>query len=567
CKKPGPLFRTMLYTFPDSRTQRSFQDREDIMQLASRHGNTIRHGRIIRLGRTIAAALLTTGIAITTPAFAQKSADTLRISVSSPMQNLDTHMDPHVTSRFFSKTVFDNLVGFDPVNRKYTPLLAKSWKRIDPKTMEFTLREDVTWHDGAKFDADDVVYTINWMRDPKTRFRFKFQYGFIKNAEKTGSYTVRVHYNRPEAADLAIFSEAVPIYPQHVRSTYKQVVRFGVDKPIGTGQYKALEVKPGVSVLLEKNPDYKLYAPTNPPSNIKRLRFINMPDTGTQMASLLAGQLDMSRDLTPEEGANIVKSNPDMRLDIGQGVGIVYIAFDSRGRTGVKALQDVRVRKALLMSIDRKALQQLLLGDAKATDLPSPGAMCFKVQAGCKYTTHLPPHNLAAAKKLLAEAGYGKGLTLEITTFAIPITKTVAQAVAGFFAKAGVRATIDAQPITAYRKKQSAGRIQVMIGPWPGGGIPDVNQTLSFIFDTPPSRDYHGDEAMRKNAKLARSTLDDMKRNDLAQKVFDRATTQAYMAPLTGFPSTITHHKSVSVGRLGLHTNYGRLVGDFNWVK
>lgn len=119
-------------------------------------------------------------------ALAQKSADTLRISVSSPMQNLDTHMDPHVTSRFFSKTVFDNLVGFDIVNKKYVPLLATSWTRIGPKTMEFTLREDVKWHDGKPFTADDVVYTINWMRAPKTRFRFKFQYGFLKNAEKIG---------------------------------------------------------------------------------------------------------------------------------------------------------------------------------------------------------------------------------------------------------------------------------------------------------------------------------------------------------------------------------------------
>ena len=522
----------------------------------------MRSQAILCAGVISAALALSSG-----PALAQKSADTIRISVSSPMQNLDTHMDPHVTSRFFSKTVFDNLVAFDPVNKKYVPLLATSWKRVDPKTMEFALREDVKWHDGKPFTADDVVYTINWMRAPKTRFRFKFQYGFLKSAEKIGPHTVRIHYNRPEAADLAIMSEALPIYPKHVHSTFDKPVRFGIDKPIGTGQYKVVRINPGVDVLLEKNPDYKLASPANPASNVKRFHFINMPDTGTQMASLLAGQIEMSRDLTPEDGANIVKANPDMRQNLGQGVALVYMAFDSKGRAGVKALQDVRVRKALLMAIDRKAVQKLLLGEAKADDLPSPDAMCYRVQAGCKYTAHIPPYNPAAAKKLLKEAGYGNGLKLEITTFSIPITRTVAQAVAGFFAKVGVSATIDAQPITAYRKKQAAGRIQVMIGPWPGGGIPDVNQTLSFIFDTPPSRDYHGDDGMRKNAKLVRATLDADKREAIAQKVFDRATNQAYMVPLTGFPSSITHHKDVAVGRLGLHTNYGRLVGDFNWVK
>lgn len=513
----------------------------------------------------IGATLLALTLGLASPALAQKSADTARISVSSPMQNVDTHMDPHVTSRFFSKAVFDNLVGFDRIRKKFTPLLAKSWKRIDPKTMEYTLREDVKWHDGEKFDADDVVYTINWMRDPKTRFRFKFQYGFIKNAEKIGPYTVRIHYNRPEAADLAIFSEAVPIYPQHAHSTFTEAVRFGVDKPIGTGQYKAIEVKPGVSVLLEKNPDYKLYSATNPPSNIKRLRFINMPDTGTQMASMLAGQLDMSRDLTPEDAGNLMKSNPDLRLRLGQGVGLVYLAIDAKGRSGVKALQDVRVRRAINMAIDRRAIQKLVLGEGNS--LPAPQAMCFPVQAGCKQTVPLPRYMPEAAKKLLAEAGYGKGLKLEITTFAIPLTTTIAQAAGGFLAKVGIRATIDAQPITAYRKKQSAGRIQIMIGPWPGGGIPDVNQTLSFIFDTPPSRDYHGDDEMRKNARLVRSTLDEAKRNEIAAKVFDRATTQAYFTPLTGFPSSVVHHKSLSIGNLGLATNYGMIAGDINWAK
>lgn len=514
-----------------------------------------------------AAMALFATACLAAPAFAQKSKETMRISVSSPMQNLDTHMDPHVTSRFFSKSVFDNLVAFDPVNRRYVPLLATAWKRIDPKTIEFTLREDVRWHDGKPFSADDVVYTINWMRAPATRFRFKFQYGFIKGAEKIAPNKVRIHYNRPEAADLAILSEALPIYPRHVHETFKEPVRFGIEKPVGTGQYKAVRINPGVDVVLEKNADYNLYSPANPPSNVKRFHFINMPDTGTQMASLLAGQIEVSRDLPPDDGAHMTKSNPDLRQTLGQGVGIVYLAFDAKGRTGVKALQDVRVRRALIMAIDFPAVQKLVLGDADARSLPSPGAMCFRVQAGCKYSAHIPSYNPDAAKKLLKEAGYEKGLNLEITTFAIPITKTVTQAVAGFFAKVGVRAVIDAQPITAYRKKQSDGRIQVMIGPWPGGGIPDVNQTLSFIFAVPDSRDYHGDAEMARNARLVQSTLDEEARNGLAQKVFDRATTQAYMIPLTGFPSSLVHHKDVAIGKLGLHTNYGLLAGDINWVK
>jgi len=547
---------------------------------ARRAGVAVAAGRAGAMVRTVALAGLSvlTGISILSgllvlsglfvlagPALAQRAQDTVRIAVTSPIQNLDTHMDPHVTSRFFSRAVFDHLVAFDAAAGKFVPMLATAWRRIDATTMEFDLREDVTWHDGAPFTADDVVYTINWMRHPDTRFRFKFQYSFIKEAQKVGPHRVRIIYNHPEAADLALFSEVLPIYPKHAHSRYEKAFRFGAERPIGTGQFRVVEFKPGEYALLERFDGYRLGAPYNPVGNVRRLRFVNIPDTGAQMASLLANQIDLSRDLSPDDGDNVVRANRDLRQQVEQGLAVIYLAMVAKGRSGAKALQDERVRRALIKAIDREAIQKVLLGGARY--IPPPEAMCAKIQAGCHYTLTPPAYDPVRARELLAEAGHAKGLNVELTAFTIPVTRTAAQAVSGFLGAVGVRSTIDAMQVTAYRKKQEDGRIQMMIGPWPGGGIPDINQTVSFIYDTPPSRDYHGDEELVRLARQARSALDPKERARFAQQMFDRATQKAYFIPLAGYPQSFVHHKDLKLGGLGLYTHYGLMPGDINWAE
>ncbi|MEE2998884.1 MAG: ABC transporter substrate-binding protein, partial [Pseudomonadota bacterium] len=110
---------------------------------------------------------LIVSVAITSGAMAQKSKDTLRIGFADPISVVDLAYDPKPEIALTARIVFDGLVHYDDFTGKFYPLLAKSWKRINPKTMDFELRNDVKFHDGSEFDADDVVYTINWLISPK----------------------------------------------------------------------------------------------------------------------------------------------------------------------------------------------------------------------------------------------------------------------------------------------------------------------------------------------------------------------------------------------------------------
>src|ERR1700679_3240273 len=135
-------------------------------------------------------------------ASANKADDTLRVAVTDWWGTLDPYQFPLDEAAVFYQTVYETLVSFDERKQEYVPRLAKSWKRIDDRTIEFELRDDVTFHNGDKMTADDVVSTVNYAIDPKYPMRHKDVYNWVAGAEKTGPYTVRIIAKQPNPVDL-----------------------------------------------------------------------------------------------------------------------------------------------------------------------------------------------------------------------------------------------------------------------------------------------------------------------------------------------------------------------------
>ena len=169
----------------------------------------------------------------------------------------------------------------------------------------------------------------------------------------------------------------------------------------------------------------------------------------------------------------------------------------------------------------------------------------------------------AAAKKLLAEAGYPNGFDLDITTFASAIRR-VAEAAANQLSKIGVRAHVDALPLVSYGKKQAEGKIQVIVASYPAGLMPDVSGTASFLFTNGP-RDYSGDPEMHKWSAEVQTTVDSAKRIEIGRKLFDGATERAYAVPLAANPMMVVHSADVRVARIGSFTGFGIDMWDLNW--
>lgn len=508
--------------------------------------------RMIRWSLIVAAGLAAG--AAPPPAVAQKSQDTLRLAATQPIQTLSYYLDPTPDTVFESDAVYDGLVSYDLKQGKVEPLLARSWKRIDPVTLAFELRDDITWQDGAPFGAADAVYTLRWLTDPKTMLRFKQNWSWIDKVEQLGPYRLQVTAKQPTPYDLVRFAYVTAILPETQPGTPQEKGRH----PIGTGPYRAVQVDDFKGIVLERNDGFHHGNPAKPGSNIGRIVIQPIPEQGTRIAQFLAGNLDMIQ--ASFEQAKALAEDPRFAMTVVQGSSFMYVAYDARGRSGAKPVTDERVRRALAMAIDKPALVRLLAGEAQ---LSSPGAMCWRTQAGCDYAAPLPPYNPAAAKRLLAEAGYPDGFDIEVTTF-IGTASEIAEAVAGQWRKIGVRAKIDRMPVLSYRKKQQDGRIQIMVAAWPAGNIPDVSGTVDAFFAAGPA-DYSGDAALHELAKESNSAMDPVERKAIGRKMFDRATEKVYFIPIAPYPTVLVRTKEVTVDPSGRFTPLGYDVSDIGW--
>ena len=158
-----------------------------------------------------AAVLLATAA---DPAAAQKSKDTLRVAGLQPVRVVDAVFDPNPQTNLLDRMVFDTLVYYDVEARKVVPLLAESYTRVDPLTIEYKLRKGLKFHNGMPVTADDVVYTFDFVKDPKVNFRFKgTRYGVYNKAVKVDDHTVRISTKAPYAPfESRIMS--LPIFPK-----------------------------------------------------------------------------------------------------------------------------------------------------------------------------------------------------------------------------------------------------------------------------------------------------------------------------------------------------------------
>jgi peptide/nickel transport system substrate-binding protein len=228
--------------------------------------------------------------------------------------------------------------------------LAESWEVSDDGlTWTFHLHQGVLWHDGEEFTADDVVYTFETIQSAEEdiapfRPRFMEADGTPVEFEATDDYTVVAHLAEPRASFFTDIS--VPIVPQHVLEG--QDLREGPFNraPVGTGPFKIAEWNTAESIVLEANPDYFRGAPC-----IDRIVFRIIPDEQTQVSALQTGEIDFLPNI-PGASVPQFQDNPDFTISIAEQDSLFQMFLNNSN----PKFEDVRVRHALMMAIDRQAV-------------------------------------------------------------------------------------------------------------------------------------------------------------------------------------------------------------------
>jgi peptide/nickel transport system substrate-binding protein len=509
-----------------------------------------------RAATTCAAAVLATGMA--TSAFAQKAKDTLRLAFTDPIGTILIYEDSKPEGGFMAAAVFDSLICFNVNSGKLEPLLATSWKWLDDKTLELKLRDDVKFHDGAPFTAEDVAYTLNWLIDPNSKLRFIENYVWMDRTEVVDKTTVRIYAKHTFAPALVrLATAAMPMLPKHIHGDPAKRAEFGIKTPVGTGPFKADYVDSNRGIGLTKNANYPQGSACKTPAGVGKVSILPIPDQQTQIAQFTVGNLDALR-IHEKDQADMLGADPRVEVTGLQGLGFSFIAFDASGRSNTKPLLDIRVRQALMRSIDRELITKSVIAgsNAKVTD-----DLCFRNQIACDQTAKPISFDRNAAKALLTEAGYPDGFEVELLS--TPSVYGLAEALAGELRKIGVRAKVDRATFAAYRDKQRLNKQQILVNEWSSGGLPDSYATSEYFF-SPGPRDYWQDKELQELSKEGAATLDENKRRDIYKRIFNAAVERAYVLPISTKPAVFVHTKEVQFtpGAIG---TYGAELYQIKW--
>jgi peptide/nickel transport system substrate-binding protein len=486
--------------------------------------------RALKLG-AILAAIFVSGA----PVAAQKSADTLRISMRDALPNVDPYYNNLRTGVVMHHQAWDTLVYRNPDTFKIEPLLATEWKLPNPTTIEFTLRPNVKFHDGTTLTADDVVYTLNLAADPNSKVSTPANYNWIEKAEKTGDLSVRVTLKRPTPAALEYFALVIPIYPKAYR---EKVGPEGYAKaPIGAGPYKITKVEPGVSIDFERFEDYWAGSPKGKPA-IKKMNVRFVPDATTEMTELLAQRADWIWNLNPDQFDNINKL-PTLTAVRKESMRVGFMQLDAAGRSGAdNPITNVKVRQAIFHAIDRQAIaDKLVTGGSRV-----PPAPCFPPQFGCDAEAAvLYDYNPAKARQLLAEAGFPDGIDVELASYVLP---QWGAAIQNYLQAVGIRAKLNQLQVAALIQRAKAGELRTQLGSWGSYSINDVSAIMPNYFDG-GADDYARDPDVTKWLLEGGSSNDPETRKKAYSAAIQRITERAYWLPLHTYVTTYGYSKTL----------------------
>lgn len=495
---------------------------------------------------------------------------TLTVALQSPVEAVDIYMGPSAETAMTSNAVFNPLVAYDAKSGKYVGVIAESWTQIDPEVMEFKLKPGITFQDGTPLTAEDVAYTINFLTNPDTKFRLKTRYANFVGAEKVDDLTVRVKTRGPYPMLLARLI-GVPVYPA------KKHAALGADyaswgrAPIGSGPYRVVKYDEATGIVMERWDGYRL----GPLPDFKRLVFKPVPDAQSQIAEMMLGNVDLAIARSPDQVAALTASPNIVATPIAD-MNFQYMYLDAVGSSGISVFKDRRVREAVYHAIDRDAIRKsIIAGGAGAKPVAQlMQRLCFPFQVDCPDGGHQPAYDPVKARALLAEAGLKGGFDLRVSTWGP--SRPVAEAVVGYLRAVGIRATVDALTLGAYRKKQIEGGLQALVSNYVYGGLPDTGAVGDFFFSS-AERDYFGDPRLGELTREANSTLDDAKRKNLFRKTFDIVEDEALILPISTDPVVVLHGKDVKIdtaprgnvlfARFSFFESYDKTPPLLGWTK
>ncbi len=505
------------------------------------------------------------------------SAKTLVYCSEGSPENFYPGINTTGTSFDVSEQIYDNLVGFERGGTSVVPALAEKWTvSKDGLEYTFSLRKGVKWQSNKNFkpsrdfNADDVLFMIErqwkeshpYFKVTSPNHSYFGDMGMpklLKSVERVDDHTVKIVLNRPESpflSDLAMQWAGVQS-KEYADAMLKAGTPEKIDQePIGTGPFSLVQYQKDAIIRFKANPDYWAGK-----AAIDDLIFSITPDSAVRWAKVQKGECHVMPYPNPAD-LDAMRKDPNVQVLEQAGLNVGYLAYN----TTKKPFDDVRVRKAINMAMDKNAIvSAVYMGTGVPAVNPIPPSM-WAYNKSIKDDAFNP----AEAKKLLAAAGYPNGFTTDLWAMPVqrpynPNAKRIAELMQADLAKIGVTAEIKSFEWGEYRKRMQAGEHQMGMLGWTGdNGDPDNFLDTLLGCDAAKTNGsnvakfcYQPYEDLVSKAKLVTNVAERTKLYEQAQVIFKEQApwfTIAHAVQLKPVRKEVVGFKLSPFGR---HTFYG----------
>ncbi len=472
-------------------------------------------------------------------ALAASAAD-LRVATSSPPTSMDPHFYNAAANINIAEHIFEGLTRLDADSR-VVPGLAQSWRLVDDRTWEFKLRPGIKFHDGSELTTEDVAWSLD---RPAT---------IVNSPGKLDIFTKQITGKKIIDKQTIQLMTATPYPLMPVDLVVIMMVSkkattglssddFAQGKGVvGTGPFKFVDYKRDDRLELARN---DAYWGDKPAWDKATIRFI--PNNGTRMAALLAGDVDAIENV-PTPDIPRVKQDPKLTLVSKISARTIYLYLDTArspspfvtdkaGKPLAKnPLTDPDVRRAISMAINRTGIaERIMEGLAEPTNNMVPPTL-FGYNPALKTVAYDP----AGARKLLEKAGYADGfsVTLHTPNNRYINDEKITQSIAQNLSRIGIASKVEAAPMASYAPRGAKKEYSMGLLGW---GTIEVSSPLRALmacedaqkgFGTQNWSNYCNRE-MTATLEKALATVDDQARLKLLQDATAMAIQDGGVIPI-----------------------------------
>ena len=475
---------------------------------------------------------------------APSQAASLRWAAQNDILSLDPHSQNHATTIAILQHTYEGLTRYSK-DYRIEPALATAWKQMSDTQWRFTLRKGVKFHDGSPFNADDVVFSYTRVMQPQGNMQV-YVTG-VKEVKKIDEHTVDFILDSPvpiilrNLVNFRIMSKAWAdkTGSQNTQNYKEKQETFASRNTNGTGPYMIKGWSPDRNVTMEAFKGWwgKM------DGNSTAVTYSPVKSDATRVAALIAGDVDLVTDL-PVQDVERLRKDAKLKVLDGHEVRTIFIGMDQHNNElkysnvkGKNPFKDVRVRKALNMSVDREAIKRVTM---RGLSIPAGLMVAPGVHGYAKEIDIVPKLDINGAKKLLAEAGYPNGFefTLDCPNNRYVNDERICQALVGMWAKIGVTVKLNAMPFANFIPKLLQTDTSAYMLGWGVATLDSLFMLQSLVRTKTTGADGNFNQGRISDLKLD-NTIDAIKiatdpkaRDALIKEALEKTRDEAYYIPL-----------------------------------